>query len=111
MDQFLCIFLRKNGLIFAILCKWKKEVLEMCLMWESKDRSRSKITPRFLTVVLEAKVMPSSVTRSLGKVLLRCLGPSTITSVLSEFSNRKLQVIEVFMSFYVLDRPEGYLTY
>ncbi len=42
--------------------------------------------------------MSFSITISLGKVLLRCLGPSTITLVLSKFSNRKLQLIQVFMS-------------
>ncbi len=97
MDQFLCVFLRKF-LIFAILHEWKKAVLEIGLMWESRDRSCLKITPRFLAVVLEAKVMSSSVTILLDKVFLRCLRPSTRTSVLSEFSNRKLQVIQVFIS-------------
>ncbi len=33
-----------------------------------------------------------------GKVFLSCLGPSTVTSVLSEFNNRKLQDIQDFMS-------------
>ena len=70
----------------------------MCFMWELKDISWSKMTARFLMVVLEARVMPSRVAISLDDVFLRCLGPSTITSVLSEFSSRKLQVIQVLMS-------------
>ena len=41
--------------------------------------------------------MPSRVVISLDNVFLS-LGPSTITSVFSEFNNRKLQVIQAFMS-------------
>ncbi len=36
------------------------------LMWELKDKSLSKITPRFLTVVLEARVKTSRVVTSLA---------------------------------------------
>ncbi len=50
-------------------------------------------------MVVEARVKPSRVVMSLVSLFLSCLGPSTITSVLSEFSSRKLQVIQVLMSF------------
>uniref|UniRef100_A0A3Q4GQ12 C-type lectin domain-containing protein n=1 Tax=Neolamprologus brichardi TaxID=32507 RepID=A0A3Q4GQ12_NEOBR len=42
--------------------------------------SWSKMTPRFLTVLLEAKVMPSRVRFWLDAIFLRFSGPSTITS-------------------------------
>ena len=67
-------------------------------MWELNDKSRSKITPRFLTVALEAKVMPSRVAISLESESLRFLGPSIRISVFSEFNIRKLQLIQDFMS-------------
>lgn len=43
----------------------------------------------FLTVVLEAETKPSKFTTLLDKLFVRCVGPSIITSVLTEFSNRK----------------------
>ena len=42
--------------------------------------------------------MTSRVVMSLDNVFLRCLGPNTITSVFTEFSIRKLQVIQAFIS-------------
>lgn len=54
---------------------WKKAVLEVCLMQELKDISWWK--RKKLRVVLDARIMP------LDNVFLRCLQPSTITSVLS----------------------------
>jgi len=50
-------FRQRMGLIFAILCRLKKAVLETCFICEVKDKSWTKMTPRFLTVALEAKVM------------------------------------------------------
>ena len=44
-------------------------------------------TPCFLTVVLESKEMPSRLTMLLDNDSLMCLGPNTMTSVLSEFDN------------------------
>ena len=41
-------------------------------------------------MVLEAKAMPSRLTMLLDNESLIWLGPSTITSVLSEFNNKKL---------------------
>ncbi|KAF3707073.1 hypothetical protein EXN66_Car000246 [Channa argus] len=49
-------------LILAMFCRWKKADLEICFICEVKDKSWSKITPRFLAVVLEARLMPSRVT-------------------------------------------------
>jgi len=37
----------------------KNAVLEICFTWELKEKSRSKITPRFFTVVLDPRGMPS----------------------------------------------------
>ncbi|KAF3690421.1 hypothetical protein EXN66_Car006094 [Channa argus] len=56
------------------------------------------MTPRFLAVVLEARLMPSSVTIWLDIKSLRLLGPNTMTSVLSEFKSKKLWDIQAFMS-------------
>lgn len=44
-------------------------------------------TPRFLTVSLEAKIRPSRVSIWFNTMFLRVLGPRTITSVLSVFSD------------------------
>ena len=58
--------------------------------FELKDNTLSKIKPRFLTVVLEAKAMPSRFTMLLDNESLMCLGLSTMTSVLLEFNIKKL---------------------
>jgi len=55
-----------------------------------KDKSWSKITPKLLAVVLEARLMPSRVTIWLDIISLRFLGPNTMTSVLSEFRSKTL---------------------
>ncbi|KAG7220365.1 hypothetical protein INR49_018266 [Caranx melampygus] len=57
------------------------------------------MTPRFLAVGLEFRVMPSRVAIR-ENVSLRCSGPNTVTSVLSEFSNRKLEDIQDLMCMY-----------
>lgn len=56
-------------------------VLEMCFMWELKDIFRSKITPNFFMMVLEARAIPSRVAISLDNVFLSCSKPSTISCV------------------------------
>ena len=91
--SFSASFWERTCLIFLILRKWKKAVLGMYFKLEFKDKSESKITPKFLTVSLEARAMSSSAAISLDNASLRCLGPSIITSVLSEFNKRKLRVI------------------
>ena len=62
-------------LIFAMFHRWKKSGYEMCFMWEFKDKSWSKIAPRFFTVVLEASVMPPREAVSPDYMFVRCLGP------------------------------------
>ena len=53
------------------------------------------MTPMFLAVVLQDKAMPSK-ERMLSDLVLRCLGPKKMTSVLSEFNRRKLEVFNLF---------------
>ena len=49
--------------IFAIFLKRKKGALESCLIYEPKDKLWSKMTPSFLTVILDVNVMSSKVIR------------------------------------------------
>ena len=56
------------------------------------------ITPRFLILVLDVNKVPLSVGRCLDNVIDNCLGPTSITSVLSEVRSRKLLVIQAFTS-------------
>ena len=73
-----------------MLQRWKKAVFEIYFTCELKDSSWSKIMPRFLTVVLQAKAMLLRLTMLLDNESLMCSGPGTITSVLLEFNNKKL---------------------
>ena len=82
--------------IFTILCRWKMAVQDTCFTCKAKDmspRSNPKVdpkekTPRFHTVELEAKEMPSKLTIWIDYVFLRFLGPNTIGYVLSEFRSK-----------------------
>ena len=56
------------------------------------------VTPRFLMLVLGVG-MPSSVGRWLDNVILNCLVPTSIASILSELRSRKLLVIHALTSF------------
>src|SRR4029434_6351017 len=58
-------------------------------MCESRRTSWLIITPRFLILVLDVNQIPSSVGRWLDNVILNCLGPTSITSVLSELMSKK----------------------
>lgn len=70
-----------------MLLRWKqRKVLKVCFMWELKI-SWSKITPRFLKVVLETRAMPSRETISIDNASLRCLGWST--TLATDFNGRK----------------------
>lgn len=51
--------------------------------------------------VLEASINPASVPISLDSVFLCCQGPSTIISVLSEFSSRKPHVASLVNWFHL----------
>ncbi len=84
-------------LSFVMLQRWKKGSLWDLFNMKVKGHILIKITPRFLSVMLETRIKPSSCITE--NWLWCCLGPSTpITLVLSEFSSRKLQVIQVLMS-------------
>lgn len=58
------------------------------LIFALKDTYWSKTTPRFLTVLLDAKVM-----QRVKLIFLEFLETSTMTLVLSECRSRKLEVI------------------
>ena len=62
--------------ILAMLRRWKKEVLEICVKCEIKDSSWSMITPSFLTVLPEAKAMPSRLTIFLDNESIMFLSPA-----------------------------------
>ena len=60
MEQFLCFTLRQDVPDFSNIMKVKEGRNQF--ICESEDRSWSEITPKFLTVGLEAKEIPSRVT-------------------------------------------------
>ena len=66
------------------------------------QNSRAALTLNFHMKVGATKYRPAGRNWPAGREFetpaLRCLGPSIITSVLSEFNKRKLRVIQVFMS-------------
>ena len=72
------------------------DVFEICFMCESSRRSWLIITLRLLMLVIDVNETPSSVGRWLDSVILNCLGPTIITSVLSELRSRKLLAIKDF---------------
>ncbi len=70
-------------------------MLERCL---SKERLLSNSTPRFLTDDEESREQQSSVRQCSRLLLVWFLGPIINTSVFSEFSSKKLFVIQLFIS-------------
>ncbi len=66
--------------------------------WLSKERLLSNSTPRFLTDDEESREQPSSVRQCSRLLLVWFFGPIINTSVLLEFSNKKLFVIQYFKS-------------
>ncbi len=70
----------------------------MLEMWLLKERLLSNSTPRFLTDDEEQREQPSSVRQCSGLLLVWFLGPIINTSVFSEFSSKKLFVIQFFIS-------------
>ncbi len=70
----------------------------MLEMWLSKERLLSNTTPRFLTDDEESTEQPSSVRQCSRLLLVWFLGPIINTSVFSEFSSKKLFVIQFFIS-------------
>ncbi len=70
----------------------------MLEMWLSKERLLSNSTPRFLTDDEESREQPSSVRQCSRLLLVWFLGPIINTSVFSEFSSKKLFIIQFFIS-------------
>ncbi len=66
--------------------------------WLSKERLLSNSTPRFLTDDEESREQPSSVRQCSRPLLVWFLGPIINTSVFSEFSIKKLYVIQFCIS-------------
>ncbi len=73
----------------------KQVLLEM---WLSKERLLSNSTPRVLTDDKEFTEQPLSVRQCSRLLLLWVLGPIINTSGFSEFSSKKLLVIQFFIS-------------
>ncbi len=72
--------------------------------WLSKDRLLSNSTPRFLTDDEELTEQPSRVRQCSRLLLLWFLGPIINTSVFSEFSSKKLFVIQFFYIDYAFHK-------
>ncbi len=66
--------------------------------WLSKERLLSNITPSFLTDEEEFTEQPSSVKQCSRLLHAEVFGPIINTSVFSEFSSKKLLVIQFFVS-------------
>ncbi len=66
--------------------------------WLSKERLLLNSTPRFLTDDEEFTEQPSSVRQCSRLLLVGVLGPIINTSVFTEFSSKKLLVIQFFIS-------------
>ncbi len=67
-------------------------------MWLSKERLLSNITPRFLTDDEALTEQPSSVRQCSRLLYAEVFGLIINASVFSEFSSRKLLVIQFFIS-------------
>ncbi len=72
--------------------------------WLSKERLLSNSTPRFLTDDEELTEQPSRVRQCSRLLLLWFLGPIINTSVFSEFSSKKLFVIQFFYIDYAFHK-------
>ncbi len=81
-----------------IFVRWKNSVLQMLETWLSKERLLSNSTPRFLTDDEESREQPSSIRPCSRLLIVWFLGPIINTSVFSEFSSKKLFVIQFFIS-------------
>ena len=74
----------RQCLIFAMLRRWKYEVLMVELMWGSKERVGSRMQPRFRARG-EGVMVEQSTVSEMGPVLWRVdLVPMRRSSVLSE---------------------------
>ncbi len=72
--------------------------------WLSKERLLSNSTPRFLTDDEESRKQPSSVRPCSRLLLVWFLGPIINTSVFSEFSSKKLFVMQFFYIDYAFHK-------
>uniref|UniRef100_A0A3P9D4E6 Large ribosomal subunit protein mL49 n=1 Tax=Maylandia zebra TaxID=106582 RepID=A0A3P9D4E6_9CICH len=63
-------------LILEMLRKWKNAVLHICLICALKDMSWSKMTPRFLTVLLESSGVERLIPPSRIPTLPKHTGPT-----------------------------------
>ena len=86
------------GRSFEMFLRWKKEVLQMCLMWASKFRWGSIITPRLVTTGERGRSCPEKLMLVMGDVFVWCGVPIRIISVLELFSCKKLLLIHAFIS-------------
>ena len=73
----------------------KKAVLETVLIYSSKERSGSRVTPRSFTVLFETTVR---LIVRFNRRSIYLLGPRTSISVLSEFKSKTFAVIHFLMS-------------
>ena len=78
--------------------RWKNAVLQMLETWLSKERLLSNSTPRFLTDDEELTEQPLNLRQRSRSLHAELLGPIINTSVFSEFSSKKLLVIQFFIS-------------
>ena len=81
-----------------VFLRWKNAVLQMLETWLSNERLVSKSTPRFLTDDEDLTEQPSSVRQYSRLLREEVFGPKIRISVFSEFSSRKLLVIQFFIS-------------
>uniref|UniRef100_A0A4W5L1B1 Death-associated protein kinase 1 n=1 Tax=Hucho hucho TaxID=62062 RepID=A0A4W5L1B1_9TELE len=93
----------KKFLIFTMLRKWKKAVLETVLICLSKERSGSRVTPRSFTVLFETTVQPSRFIVRSNKISLCFLGPRTSISngtppLLIAAGCGNIEIIDVLMT-------------
>ncbi len=74
----------------------------MLEMWLSKERLLSNSTPRFLTDDKELTEQPSNVRQCSRLLHAVVFGPIINTYVFSEFSSKKILVIQFFYINYAL---------
>lgn len=74
----------------------------MLQTWLSKERLLSNSTPRFLTDDEELTEQPSSLRQRSRLLHTELLGPIINTPVFSEFSSKKLLVIQFFYIDYAV---------
>ena len=74
----------------AIFRRWKNEVLQRFLMWGSKVRWESILTPRLVITDESGRFWPEKVMLVIGDDLTWCGVPIRMASVLVLFNCRKL---------------------